>query len=258
MEATANRHSNVPGGMIVRLQGFDRGLFGGNFHTHNSLSNVLLPGLEVVCYSNGYDYVRGLRYAMKQVKGEGRVVVFVDCTSLLNQRHIHNNDRQWETIYPEQATHDAFSLDSIKIYRDSQEILISGDQAPKKRLAIISYGNGVVTSLQARSLIKQQMNAHELLVDVVDSPCLNRVPQGLMDALYQYDCILWADIAKRGPGSVFESFILDPSVQRVIACSGGKSWKLVAAPRTYNALGSFVSFLNKEDIAGAARSLIQV
>ena len=29
--------SNKPHGMIVRLQGFDKGLFGGNFHTHNSV-----------------------------------------------------------------------------------------------------------------------------------------------------------------------------------------------------------------------------
>jgi pyruvate/2-oxoglutarate/acetoin dehydrogenase E1 component len=29
-------------GMIVRLQGFDRGLFGGNFHTHN-VSQKLCP-----------------------------------------------------------------------------------------------------------------------------------------------------------------------------------------------------------------------
>ena len=31
-------------GMVVRLQGFDRGLFGGNFHTHNMLN--IPPGLE--------------------------------------------------------------------------------------------------------------------------------------------------------------------------------------------------------------------
>ena len=38
-------------GMLIRLQGFDKGIFGGNFHTHNSLH--LPPGLDVVCYSNG-------------------------------------------------------------------------------------------------------------------------------------------------------------------------------------------------------------
>jgi 2-oxoisovalerate dehydrogenase E1 component len=34
-----------PNGMVVRLQGFDRGVFGGNFHTHNMLACP--PGLDV-------------------------------------------------------------------------------------------------------------------------------------------------------------------------------------------------------------------
>lgn len=57
--------ARVQQGMIVRLQGFDRGVFGGNFHTHNILH--LCPGVDTVCYSNGEDYVRGMRYAAIQV-----------------------------------------------------------------------------------------------------------------------------------------------------------------------------------------------
>lgn len=48
-----------PNGMVVRLQGFDKGIFGGNFHTHNMIN--IPPGLDVVCFSNGRDYVRGMR-----------------------------------------------------------------------------------------------------------------------------------------------------------------------------------------------------
>ena len=59
------------GGMIIRLQGFDRGVFGGNFHTHNALP--LLPGLDVVVHSNGADWVKGWRYAVRQAAA-GRVV----------------------------------------------------------------------------------------------------------------------------------------------------------------------------------------
>ena len=47
-------------GMMIRLQGFDKGIFGGNYHTHNSVS--IPPGIDVVCYSNGADYVQGLRW----------------------------------------------------------------------------------------------------------------------------------------------------------------------------------------------------
>lgn len=43
------------------------GVFGGNYHTHNTLH--LPPGLDVVCYSNGPDYARGFRYAVQQAQG---------------------------------------------------------------------------------------------------------------------------------------------------------------------------------------------
>jgi len=51
-----------PAGLVIRLQGFDRGVFGGNFHTHNSLP--LPPGLDVVVFSNGGDWVKGWRHAL--------------------------------------------------------------------------------------------------------------------------------------------------------------------------------------------------
>ena len=78
-----------PNGMIIRLQGFDKGVFGGNFHTHNSL--YLPPGLDVVSYSNGADYVKGLRYAVAQARA-GRIVMTVDSTDLLNRRHLFDKD----------------------------------------------------------------------------------------------------------------------------------------------------------------------
>ena len=46
-------------GILIRVQGFDKGVFGGNYHTHNNI--VCVPGLDIVCYSNGGDYVRGIR-----------------------------------------------------------------------------------------------------------------------------------------------------------------------------------------------------
>ena len=60
-----------PVGMIIRLQGFDWGMFGGNFHTSDELR--IPPGIDVCCFSNGYDYVHGFRYAIKQAKA-GRVL----------------------------------------------------------------------------------------------------------------------------------------------------------------------------------------
>jgi 2-oxoisovalerate dehydrogenase E1 component len=55
-----------PNGMMVRLQGFDKGIFGGNFHTHNNIH--MPPGVDTVCYSNGFDYAAGWRYSLAQVR----------------------------------------------------------------------------------------------------------------------------------------------------------------------------------------------
>ena len=69
------------------------------------------PGVDVVSYSNGPDWVRGFRYALEQAKGifhlsfslvAGRVVMIVDCTNLLNMRHLYaDGDRQWSFPYPD-------------------------------------------------------------------------------------------------------------------------------------------------------------
>ena len=40
-------------GILIRLQGFANGLFGGNFYTDNNI--YLAPGLDVACYNNGTD-----------------------------------------------------------------------------------------------------------------------------------------------------------------------------------------------------------
>ena len=71
--ATGDRYSSdsnaakrPPAGLVIRLQGFDRGVFGGNFHTHNSLP--LPPGLDVVVFSNGGDWVKGWRHALAAAK----------------------------------------------------------------------------------------------------------------------------------------------------------------------------------------------
>ena len=96
--AIANWGSNGqrPNGMIVRLQGFDKGVFGGNFHTHNSIHCP--PGVDVVCYSNGRDYARGWRYAVEQARG-GRMVMSVDSTALLNLRHVVGSDDAWRQAF---------------------------------------------------------------------------------------------------------------------------------------------------------------
>lgn len=103
-------------GLLLRLQGFDKGRFGGNFHTHNSLH--IPPGLDVVCYSNGYDYVRGLRYAMEQVRA-GRVVMSVDSTDLLTRRDVfpEKKDGLWLRNYPDSDA-PPLTFDHVTLYSD--------------------------------------------------------------------------------------------------------------------------------------------
>lgn len=232
-----------PNGMVIRLQGFDRGLFGGNFHTSNVLS--IPPGVDVCCYSNGEDYVRGFRNAICQAKA-GRVVMSVDCTNLLNLRHLHKKDRGWERSYPAKNNKtDLVSFDFVRRY---------GTQGSN---AIISYGNGVVTALQAR----QQLVAMGALtsvddLDIIDCPYLSATPQGLKDIISQYrDGALFADICKEGPsGCVLSNMVCSLRSEGILP----HHWELVAAQRTYNPLGNMSTFLNKDDVVSAFKTLLRV
>ena len=102
-------------GMVLRLQGFDRGVFGGNFHTHNMIHTP--PGLDIVCYSNGRDYARGMRHAVRQAKA-GRIVMSVDSTAVLNERHVSDErDDAWMFKYPDDEE-DEMTFDEVVVYKN--------------------------------------------------------------------------------------------------------------------------------------------
>jgi len=227
-----------PNGMIVRVQGFDRGVFGGNFHTHNMLSHMP-PGVDVVCFSNGRDYVRGFRNAIEQAR-VGRVVVFIDCTNLLNLRHLRDKDRRWETLYPPDDVCEIMGFDDVRTYTSSLP-----EDRMNARFAIVTYGNGVVTSLQARASVVDKGLVHEDEVDVIDCPYLSGIPKGLKEVIGCYDGVLFADICKEGPGSNALSPMIPQLKKDDVLPS---NWDFVAAPRTYNPLGSMITFLNEEDV----------
>ena len=179
-----------PNGMIVRMQGFDRGLFGGNFHTHNMISHIP-PGVDAVCYSNGRDYARGFRNAIKQARA-GRVVMFIDCTNLLNLRHLHDRDRGWETPYPPDEEGEIMGFDDVRTYSGS------GGSSVKGRYAIVTYGNGVVTALQARKAMVDRIEMDPTELDVIDCPYLSDIPLGLKEVIGQYKGVVFADIYMQG------------------------------------------------------------
>jgi hypothetical protein len=270
--------------------GFDRGVFGGNFHTHNSLPHIP-PGVDVVCYSNGPDYVRGMRYAHYQAKYSGRIIVFVDCTYILNLRHVHNNkngsgggDREWEFPYP--SLYDSMiDFDQVIRYRVGHEnrpfirdeigstyssnddnddddddedapststsatasINDNAKQTRTGKVAIVTYGNGVVTSLQARKSLLERNSQDNVIsisknekldidididIDIIDCPYLSDVPKGLENIICDYDYILFADICKEGPGSnIFSSMITTLQQKRRLLPTS--RWQFIGAPRTY-------------------------
>jgi len=75
--------------------------------------------------------------------------------------------------------------------------------AGAKRVAIVTYGNGVRTALQyahaAARAAKQQPHGtppSPLLVSVIDSPCISRTPAQLRTSLLHYDAVVFADVCK--------------------------------------------------------------
>jgi len=234
-------------GMVVRLQGFDRGTFGGNFHTHNMLH--MPPGIDVVCYSNGEDYVRGFRNAVKQAQA-GRLVMLVDCTDLLNKRHLHleDKDRGWERGYPEEG--EMVSYDDVRVY---------GGGEGRGKVAVVTYGNGVVTSLLARKELAKSGACEEADVDVIDCMLLSSIPEGLPEELAHYDKVLFADICKEGQnplGGMLGG--LQKGKEMGGADLGEKDWRFVCAPRTYNPLGNVLTFLNVDDVVEGVKDVLKI
>jgi 2-oxoisovalerate dehydrogenase E1 component len=223
-----------PCGMVIRLQGFDKGVFGGNFHTHNSLQ--IPPGIDVLCYSNGSDYAKGLRYAVAQAK-VGRVVMFVDSTDLLNRRHVFGKDDAWMTPYPHDPK-DIAGFDEVRKYGEG------------KNLLIVSYGNGVPTAIRAQKTLKDEHGIEEVVV--LDAPCLSQLPQGLEEELPKFQAVVFADVCKLGQHP-HAGFIVQLQQKGLLP----SKWQSVAAAPTYNPLGTTLTFLNEQDIIEAALKIVQ-
>lgn len=226
-----------PNGMIIRLQGFGRGVFGGNFHTHNSL--YLPPGLDVVCYSNGADYAKGFRYAVEQARG-GRVVMLVDCTNLLNLRHLHTEgDRGW--LFPYSKPDEYLTWDKVRTYGEG------------KKLAIVCYGNSVIQALNAMQVLEKE-HGRKGEVTVIDCPYLSSVPRELEEKIPEFEAVLFADDCKAGQHP-FAGFVHHLQSKHILQ---KVKWLSVAAQPTYNPLGTPLTFTNMDDILGPAKELLGV
>jgi len=216
-----------PNGMIIRLQGFDKGVFGGNFHTHNALH--LPPGLDVVAYSNGTDYAKGLRYAVAQARA-GRIVMTVDSTDILNRRHLVEKDNAYLTRYPVD-TSDVLDWDTVMTYGEGKEV------------AIVTYGNGVATAKIAQTKL-------DIKTTVIDAPYLSSVPAMLKKMLLEYDAVVFADVCKVGQHP-------QAGMITTLQAEGAlpARWRSIGACPTYNPLGNLTTFLNVDDIVNAVKKV---
>lgn len=131
--------------MVLRIQGlgYQKG-FGGHFHNDNSLAVLRdIPGLVIGCPSNGADAVAMYRAAVRMAREEQRVVAMIDPIALLPMRDLHTaGDGGWIQHYPEEG----------------REVLPGdlGQSGDGTDLAIVSYGNGVYLSEQARKVLEEQ------------------------------------------------------------------------------------------------------
>ncbi len=92
--------------------------------------------------------------------------------------------------YPED-TQDEMAFDDVVVYDVGAEYKgLKGGNGGRK-VAIVTYGNGVRTALQyahaqAREANQQQQQQQQLCVTVIDSPCISRIPAQLPAILCQY------------------------------------------------------------------------
>ncbi|KAH9260200.1 hypothetical protein BASA81_001369 [Batrachochytrium salamandrivorans] len=227
-------------GVIFRLQGFDRGKFGGNFHTHNTL--YLPPGLDVLCFSNGRDWAKGFRECVRAAK-QGRIVALVDSTHALNKRHLFKEgDDLW--MMTELASGES-RLEDITLYSPPLGKVVAVDGV------IVTYGNGVPDALLVQ---REFAETRDLRIDVIDCPLLSKVPGPLMQYLESRPNVpvLFADCCKIGQNP-FGGFVQHLQMDGQLV---GRKWAVAAAPFTYNPLGSTATFLNPQMIQSRLETIL--
>jgi deoxyxylulose-5-phosphate synthase len=212
---------------------------------------------------------------MKQA-AVGRVVMSVDCTALLNMRHVFTpRDDAWRREFP--PTEEVMTFEEVRVYEPTGDgrVTFAADDgtasdaaaaaktpdAKKKRgskkatparVAVVAYGNGVITSLQAREALAATHGVTD--VTVIDCPYLTRPPEGLVTALRDdgYTHVVFADICKQGQNP-FGNFVTTLQSAGVLP----HKWRLVAAAATYNPLGQLCTFLNEDDVVDAVLAVME-
>lgn len=178
--------------MVLRIAGlgYQKG-FGGHFHNDNSLAVLRdIPGVILACPSRGDEAVMMLRECARLAAEEQRVVVFVEPIALYPARDLHSTgDGAWMSTYPAPDRRLPFG-----------QVGVSGDSTT---LAIVTYGNGVYLSHQARA----KLEAAGIACKIIDVRWLSPLPEeSLRAALEGAEHILIVDECRRS-GNVSEALM---------------------------------------------------
>jgi 2-oxoisovalerate dehydrogenase E1 component len=185
--------------MVVRIAGlgYQKG-FGGHFHNDNALAVLRdIPGLILVCPSDGRRAVGLLQEAVRLADEEQRVVVFLEPIARYHCRDLHNPDDQlW------------CHADPGPEYRIAHRHFIQDGDGDD--LAIITYGNGTYLTQQALpSLADASIRCR--IIDLcwltdIDHDTLYQAIQGCKQVLIVDECRrrgsiseeLMAELSQRG------------------------------------------------------------
>ena len=141
--------------MVIRIPGlaYQKG-FGGHFHNDNSLSVFKdIPGIILAVPSNGLDAVRMLRHCVRQAHENARVIVFIEPIALYMTKDLYKEkDGKWNFKYPDPSKE--ILIGQFKVYGDGES------------LTIISYGNGLYYSLQAKKVIEKKIKGKVKVIDL--------------------------------------------------------------------------------------------
>ncbi|MDR5653504.1 dehydrogenase E1 component subunit alpha/beta [Ruixingdingia sedimenti] len=172
--------------MVLRIAGlgYQKG-FGGHFHNDNSVAVLRdIPGLILAVPSDGADAARMLRECVRLAREEQRLVVFLEPIALYPMRDLHEEkDGLWMRRYP--PPDEVIALG---------EVGVDGDGAD---LAIVSFGNGIHLSHQARPALA----AAGIATRIVDLRWLSPLPaEALARAVAGCRNVLVVDETRRSGG----------------------------------------------------------
>ena len=181
--------------MIIRIAGlaYQKG-FGGHFHNDNSF-NVFrdIPGIMLVCPSNGRDAVQLLRACAEIAIRERRVIVFLEPIALYQTKDLHEEgDGLWASIYE--------SPESNAKQINYGDVGVNGSG---KTVCILSYGNGYFLSCQAQKHLAEK----KIAVRVIDLRWLAPLnEEGIIAQVRECESVLIVDECRK-TGSLSEGLM---------------------------------------------------